>query len=75
MPPDFSDNLVGFDYAPLGIIAYGHTREEAEQDFREELVWLWQEFAHAPDETLTLGAQRLKQRLHELVEMDTAAVV
>jgi hypothetical protein len=66
--PDFSDDLVSFEYNPLGIVAYGATREAAERAFLEELAWLWEEYAHAPDEALARDAQRLKQRLHELVE-------
>lgn len=72
VPPDFSDNLVNFNYDPLGIVAYGQTREEAEQAFREELAWLWQEYAAAPEDTLTAGAIRFKQHLHQLVGGVTA---
>jgi hypothetical protein len=72
VPPDFSDNLITFEYAPLGIVAYGATRGEAEQAFGEELAWLWQEYAAAREDALTPGAIRLKQHLHELVGGDTA---
>ena len=70
--PDFTDNLITFEYPPLGIVAYGATREEAEQAFHEELVWLWQEYAAARDDALTPGAIRLKQHLHALVGRDIA---
>ena len=65
--PDFSDNLVSFDYSPLGIVAYGETREEAEAAFREELSWCWGFYALADDSTLSRGAQQLKASLLLLV--------
>ncbi|MBU0609031.1 MAG: hypothetical protein KKI08_14185, partial [Armatimonadetes bacterium] len=68
VPATFSDNLLSFEYEPLGIVAYGQTRDEAEAAFREELVWLWEEYADAPEEDLADDARRLKQQLHELVE-------
>lgn len=65
--PDFSDNLVSFEYQPLDILAYGQTREEAEAAFREELNWLWEAYALAQDETLDRNAQELKATLLSLV--------
>ena len=67
VPPDFSDNLVTFGYEPLGILAYGKTRDEAEQAFSDELEWLWLSYANAPDEELAPDAIGMKQRLHRMV--------
>ena len=72
VPPDFSDNLVTFEYPPLGILAYGETREEAEQAFGAELAWLWSSYADVPDESLAPGAIGLKQRLRHMVEGSAA---
>lgn len=64
--PSFSDNLVSFEYEPLGILAYGQTHEEAAEAFREELSLLWVEYAQARDECLSEGARRLKRTLRDL---------
>lgn len=66
--PDYSPHLVTYEWEPLGIIAWGRNREEAEQAFRDELSFLWQEYALAPDEALEEGAQELKRELLGSVE-------
>jgi len=67
VPPDFTDNLVTFQYDPLGIVACGDTREEAADAFREELLWLWEAYGQAPDEDLSTEAGNLKRRLLHLL--------
>jgi len=61
--PEFSDNLVVFEYRPLGIIACGETREEAATAFRDELAWLWAEYGQRPDEALSRDTRELKAHL------------
>ncbi len=70
--PDFADNLVTFQYEPLGIVACGDTREEAAQAFREELAWLWQFYAEPSERPLAPSALRLRQRLRDMVGEDGA---
>jgi len=61
--PEFSDNLVVFEYRPLGIIACGETREEAATAFGDELAWLWAEYGQRPDEALSRDTRELKAHL------------
>ena len=68
--PDFSDNLVSFDYEPLGIAAYGETREDAEAAFHDDLSWCWEFYGQANDDDLSQGARRLKASLLSLVRGD-----
>jgi len=63
----FTDNLVSFEYAPLGVLAYAETREEAEQAFRDELAWVWARYANASDEGLAAGGLRLRDQLRDMV--------
>lgn len=61
---------VGYDYAPLGIMAYGETADEAQAMFRDELEFLWREYALADDEALQPlhpSAQGVKRRLLNMV--------
>jgi len=56
------------EYEPLGVSVYGKTREEAIEEFKEEVSMLWHAYALESDDKLTKGAQRLKQKIIELVE-------
>ena len=67
VPVDFSDNLVVFEYEPLGIIACGETREQAEQAFGVELTWLWEEYGQTPDDELSPDTRELKTHLLALL--------
>ena len=68
VPLQVFENMVLFEYAPLGIFACGATRDEADGAFRDELSWLWAEYADAEDSALAEDTQALKTRLHMLVE-------
>jgi hypothetical protein len=61
------DNLVGLDYPPLGIVASGETRNEAEVAFLGELGWLWQTYAQADESTLAPDAIELRAGLLAIV--------
>jgi len=67
VPVDFSDNLVVFEYEPLGIIACGETREQAEQAFGVEVTWLWEEYGQTPDDELSPDTRELKTHLLALL--------
>lgn len=60
------DGLVVIRIPELGVHEYGETVEEALQALNDELLFLWEEYAQAPDETLTLDAMRLKERLRSV---------
>jgi hypothetical protein len=51
---------------PLGILAYGRSREEASEVFCEEFACCWEEIA-CEDDNLTADALELKNRLRSLV--------
>lgn len=61
------DDLYVIEYEPLGVQAYARSLHDAERDFHEEFVVLWDEFGLAPDEDLAPGGMRLKRRLRDLI--------
>lgn len=54
-------------YEPLGILAYGQSREEAVEAFCGEFASCWQEIACEEDSNLTADALELKSKLRDLV--------
>jgi hypothetical protein len=55
-------------YDPLGILAYGRSREEAIAAFCEEFACCWEEIALEEDANLTSDAQELKGKLRSTVK-------
>jgi hypothetical protein len=47
----------------VGIDLFAESREELEATLQHELRLLWRDYAHAPDDTLTMDAQELKAKL------------
>ena len=60
------------EYGPLGILAYAQTPAQAERDFGEEFLVLWDAIAQAPDETLAPDAPALKQALLSLIAAEAS---
>ncbi len=52
----------------LSILSFGPSRESAVESFSEDFLAMWEVIGKSPDERLTPGALRVKQRLHDLVE-------
>jgi hypothetical protein len=59
--------LLVSEYEPLGILAYGETREEVIRAFSHEFGVLWEAIVQQPDNQLTEDAKILKDKLHKLV--------
>lgn len=57
------DGLIVIRVPELGVHEYGDTLEDALQAVNDEILFLWDEYAQAPNEALTLDAVRLKERL------------
>jgi hypothetical protein len=55
-------------FDPLGILAYGDTREEAMEAFCAEFACCWDQIACECDDNLTADAQDLKRKLLDLVQ-------
>ena len=55
-------------YEPLGILAYGQSREEATEAFCAEFACCWEEIACEEDDNLTADARELKSRLLSIVK-------
>jgi len=55
-------------YDPLGILAYGRSREEVVAAFCEEFACCWEEIALEEDTNLTSDAQELKAKLRSIVK-------
>jgi hypothetical protein len=51
----------------LDIDVFAHTRTELWNELREQLAMLWQEFGSEDDDSLSLPALELKQKLNQLV--------
>lgn len=56
------------EYEPLGISVCGKTRDEAIEEFKEEISMLWHAYALENDDRLTRDAQELKQKIIEHME-------
>jgi DNA-damage-inducible protein J len=56
------------EYAPLGILAYGSTQEEALAAFRIDFSSSWDQVAKEADVKMTRDARALKKRLLSLVD-------
>lgn len=56
------------EYAPLGILAYGSSQEEALAAFRTDFSSSWDQVAKEADAKLTRDARALKKRLLSLVD-------
>ena len=57
-----------YEYAPLGILAYGSTQEEARDAFTTEFASAWEQVGTEDDSNLTRDARSLKKRLLSLVD-------
>jgi hypothetical protein len=55
-------------YEPLGILAFGQSREEATEAFCVEFACCWEEIACEEDDNLTADARELKGRLRSIVK-------
>ena len=57
------DALVYCEYAPLSILSFGRSRDDAARSFCEDFAMLWDVVAQSPDESLTADARAVKQQL------------
>jgi hypothetical protein len=55
----------------ISVLSFGASRESALESFSEDFLTMWEVIGRSPDERLTPGALRVKQRLHDLVESVT----
>lgn len=51
----------------LGIITMSTTLDECIKDFKEEILFVWNEYGKASDDILTDGAKELKRRIQQYV--------
>ncbi len=65
--PQFDDPEVILPYDDLNIIAAGLDRDDAIQDFEDDFIWLWREYAKADDQSLSNDALTLKNSLLQMV--------
>lgn len=49
----------------LGIVTMSPTLDECIEDFKEEILFVWNEYGKASDEMLTDGAKELKRRIQQ----------
>lgn len=59
------DGYVALEFKPLQVYAVGENRNEAIQDFWDELEFIWRNYAGAKDNELTLDAIELKHRVRQ----------
>jgi len=70
---DFRDGLWIHEYAPLGVLAYGESRQESLEAFRTDFAACWDSLAQEDDASLTGDARELKRRLVQLVQTVTSS--
>jgi hypothetical protein len=52
----------------LSVLSFGASRKSALESFSEDFLAMWEIIGKSPDDRLTSGALRVKERLHDLVE-------
>ena len=69
---DETQQLYYLEYADLGIDVFAYTRDQLDQELREQIVFLWDSYALADDAELTETATQLKinllNRLKEIID-------
>ncbi len=65
--PAFENQEVVLYYSNFNIIAAGQDRDEAVQEFEQDFIWLWKEYALAEDELLSEDAITMKLELKDMV--------
>lgn len=67
--PVYYDDEKEFEikFPKLGIIARGRTRTEVLDNFKDDFIWLWDEYVEEKEELLTEDAIELKQKLIAMV--------
>ncbi len=68
---DNSTQMLCLEYPPFHIDHAAPTREQLEMDLFEVILFLWRNYAMAPNVALTECAQRLKQALLYAIEDGT----
>src|ERR1700734_4064325 len=61
-----------YESKPLAILAFGKSKQQAQDSFTEDFAVLWDAIAQAPDESLTGDAIAVKRAFHEIVESVSA---
>jgi hypothetical protein len=67
MEPLFENQEIVLYYDDFNIIASGQNRDEAVKDFEQDFIWLWQEYALADDDSLSVDAITMKLALKDMV--------
>jgi hypothetical protein len=65
---DNSEQLYTINYPEFGLELFAYTRQEISIDVKSEIVYLWEEYAKAEDDTLTEDAKFLKKKLLSAIE-------
>jgi len=65
---DNSEQLYTINYSELGLELFAYTRQEITNDVKSDIVYLWEEYAKAEDDTLTEDAKFLKKKLLSAIE-------
>jgi len=60
---DETQQLYCLEEQDLGIDVYAYTRDQLDVELKEQIAFLWDDYAQAPDEELADAAIRLKQNL------------
>jgi hypothetical protein len=65
---DNSEQLYTINYPELGLELFAYTRQEIASDVKSDIIYLWEEYAKAEDNTLTEDAKILKKKLLNAIE-------
>lgn len=72
--PEVGPSAVALEYDPFGIVAWGPSRSEAEQEFLRELFVVWDEIARAPESALDSEARALRKLLLSQIQEEQVPV-
>lgn len=65
--PQRKNGNIFFIIPDLHLKSYGTTRDEAIADLLDDLVWMWREYAHAMNDSLSYDAMELATSLNNML--------
>lgn len=65
---DDTEQLYVINYSELGLDAFAYTRQEITDDIKDDIIYLWEEYAKAEDNELSNDAKELKNKLLDSIE-------
>lgn len=71
IPVTYESGILSLLVDELGISVNEYTRDELEESLHDQVVFLWNEYAEADDDTLTDSAKELKRELLQAIRKES----